>query len=192
MNKIFIISGPSGSGKDTILDAVIKKHPDFFRAISYTDREKRQDDKPDTYHFISSNAFDEFLKSGEIFEWEFARDHRRYGSSRQEIQDALDQGKNIIKIVGPKSFPNFKNIFGDQVVGIFIKFEDINLLKTRIKKNRPDITHEDLEIRFKQSFADMEFEKYYDYSVINPEGNPQIAISEVENIISKDLLSKRN
>lgn len=188
MNKIFVISGPSGSGKDTILEAVVKKHPDFFRAISYTDREKRQDDKPNTYNFISSDNFDKFIKSGEIFEWEFARDQRRYGSSRQEIQKALDEGKNIIKIVGPKSFPNFKNIFGVQVVGIFIKFENINLLKTRILKNRPDITQKDLETRFNQAFDDMEYEKYYNYSVVNPEGRPEKAISKVEKIIQKESL----
>jgi guanylate kinase len=187
MNKILVISGPSGSGKDTILEAVCKAHPDFYRAISYTDRDQRQDDKPDTYHFISKEEFDKNLESGEIFEWEYARDQRRYGSSRQEIQKALDEGKNIIKIVGPKSFTNFKNIFGDKVVGIFIKFENLGLLKTRIKKNRPDITEADLETRFAQAHKDMEFEKYYNYSVINPEGHPEIAIREVENIIDKEL-----
>lgn len=79
MNKIFVISGPSGSGKDTVIDALRQTFPNFAQPISYTDRDKRADDKPYTYHFISKEKFDELVKSGEIFEWEFARDERRYG-----------------------------------------------------------------------------------------------------------------
>ena len=187
MNKIVVISGPSGVGKDTLMEAMILKFPNLQRAISYTDREKRADDKPDSYHFVSKEKFDELLKSGEIFEWEYARDEKRYGSSQKEIQERLDAGKNIIKVVGPKSVPNFKNIFSDQAIGIFVKFDNIELLKNRIRKNRPDTSEQDIEIRFKQAFEDMKYERFSDYSVVNPEGHPEQAISEVENIIKKEL-----
>jgi len=185
--KLFIIAGPSGSGKDTIIDAMCQKIPALKKAISYTDREKRLDDKADSYHFISKEIFDELVKSGEVFEWEYARDERRYGSSKKEVMGHLAEGHNLIKIVGPKSFKNIKNIFGKQTTGIFIKYEGINLLKERIKKNRPDITERDLEVRFKQAFEDMGYEKDYDYSVINPEDHPEKAIGEVERIIQNEL-----
>jgi len=72
--RIFVIAGPSGVGKDTIMEILIKKLPNLVKAISYTDRLKRADDKLHTYRFISKEEFDEYLKTGEIFEWEYARD----------------------------------------------------------------------------------------------------------------------
>ena len=84
--RIFVIAGPSGVGKDTIMEILIKKLPNLVKAISYTDRLKRADDKLHTYRFISKEEFDEYLKTGEIFEWEYARDNiNRYGSSKKEF-----------------------------------------------------------------------------------------------------------
>lgn len=187
MSKIFIIAGPSGVGKDTIVEAVLQKFPQLEKTVSYTDREKRLDDKPNSYHFISKEKFDELVEEGEIFEWEYARDERRYGASKKEITESLERGKNLIKVIGPKSISNLRKIFGNKIVSIFLKFQNLNLLKERIKKNRPDSSNEDIEIRYNQGLKDMEFEKYYDYSVVNPEGHPERAIEEVEKIIQKEI-----
>lgn len=185
MNKIFVISGSSGVGKDYVVNEVLKLFPDIKKSISYTDRDRRADDKPDAYHFVSKEEFDHLLETGEIFEWEYARDDRRYGSSKKEVLGKLEQGENQIKIVGPKMFPNFKKIFGKKVIGIYIKYEDIDLMKKRIAETRPDITPKDLEVRYNQAKEDIKFEKYYDYSVINPEGHPEKAVEEIKNIINK-------
>jgi guanylate kinase len=83
-----------------------------------------------------------------------------------------------------------RKIFADQAIGIFIKYDSLDLLKDRIKANRPDITKEDLETRYKQAFTDMSYEKFYNYSVVNPEGHPEQAIEEVERIIAKELDEK--
>jgi len=187
MAKIFIIAGPSGVGKDTIIDGVKSQIPDLEEAISYTDREKRMDDKPDSYFFVPKDKFDSLIKEGKIIEWEYARDERRYGSSKKEIGRLLNSGKNLIKVVGPKSLVNFKKLFPGQLVGIFLKYENLDILKDRIRKNRPDITEEDLETRYNQAFEDMKCEKDYDYSVENPEGHPEIAIKKVTEIIEKEL-----
>lgn len=186
-NKIFVISGSSGVGKDYIINQTLKSFSNFKKAISYTDRDKRADDKPDAYHFISKEEFDKLIKSGEIFEWEFARDKRRYGSSKIEVIGFLESGENQIKIVGPKMFHNFKNLFGDKVVGIYLDYENIDLMKNRIRSTRPDMTEQDLEVRFNQAKQDIAFKKYYDYIVINPEGHPEIAVSKVEEIIKDNI-----
>jgi guanylate kinase len=181
--KIFILAGPSGVGKDTIMEAVVQRIPQLKRVISYTDREKRADDQENSYHFISREEFDHLVKEGEIFEWEYARDQRRYGSSKKEIFGFLDTGSNLIKIVGPKSFSNFKRIFGVRVVGIFIKYKNIDLLKQRLQKSRPGIKAKDLELRYAQAFKDMTYEQNFDFSIVNPEGHPEKAIGGVEKII---------
>lgn len=99
------------------------------------------------------------------------------------MADYLNSGKNILKIVGPKAFPNFKKIFGDKVVGIFLKCKDCETMEKRLREKRTDISESDLQVRLKQANEDLSFEKFYDYSVINPEGHPEIAVAEIEKII---------
>lgn len=191
--KIFVIAGPSGVGKDTIMEILIKKVPQLVRAISCTDRPKRTDDKSDSYHFVSKKEFNHLIKTNEIFEWEYARDKKnRYGSSRKEVLDSFQKGQSLIKIVGPKSFKkNFKQVFADQAIGIFIKYEDLGFLKNRIKQNRPDINPRELEIRYKQAFKDMAYAKDYDYLIVNPEGHPEKAVSQIKKIIEKIIKGER-
>ena len=185
--RIFVIAGPSGVGKDTIMEILIKKLPNLVKAISYTDRLKRADDKLHTYRFISKEEFDEYLKTGEIFEWEYARDNiNRYGSSKKEFDMLLKKGVNIIKIVGPKSFVNFRKIFGDRAIGIFIKYESLDELKPRLKRSRPDINKEEIEKRYCQAVKDMGYEKDYNYSVFNPEGHPESAAERIKQIIKEN------
>ncbi len=189
--KIFIIAGSSGVGKDTIIHEIMARFPELKKPVSYTDRERRLDDNPNSYHFISKEVFSELVETGEIFEWEYARDDRRYGSSKKEVVGNIENNLNQIKVVGPKMVANFKDVIGsDKVKAFFVKYENLELLKKRIAENRKDATPADIEIRFNQAKNDLEYEKDCNYSIINPEGHIEIAIEQISRIIKEELSDK--
>jgi len=185
MSKIFIISGPSGVGKGTIVDGLLK-NPDLnlYWAKSYTTRPQRISDKMEGhYHFCNLDAFKRLEKRGEILESNFYNGHW-YGSSKSEIDYALKAGRNVLKEIEVNGAMNYKKYYPNAVM-IFIK-ADLDNIKNRLirrKQNTPEQITERLEVAKKE----LEYEKEYNYSVVNPEGNPEKAISEVEKIISKEL-----
>ena len=184
-SKLFIIDGPSGSGKDYLIDEVIKKQPNLIKAINYTDRKPRPDENKNAYHFVSHDEFDRLIKSGEIFEREITReDGVRYGSSKKEVIENLNQGKNIIKVTGVIRWDYFKSQFQENAVFIFIKPSDINALKERLRNKYPGISENEIEIRFQNAFDKKKLAKY-DFVVENPEGHPEQAINKIIDIISE-------
>lgn len=186
-NKIFIIEGPSGVGKDSIINELIKTVPNLVKAKNYTDRPPRPNEGDGAYFFISSQKFDELVKTGEIFEWEDTRNNGvRYGSSKNEVMGNLEQGKSIIKVVGVKKYDFFKEKFGSSVVGIFLLFDDLNNLKKRLAKRYPGITESELEIRYQNAYEKIKFADKYDFRVINPEGHPEQAVEEIKKIIENE------
>lgn len=179
--KIFVISGPSGVGKGTIMEALLKNPAlNFYWAKSYSMREPRESDKCENHYiFIEENKFHELEKSGEIIESNFFCGSW-YGSSKSEINKALQNGKNVLKEVDVNGGMNYKKLYPDAVL-IFIK-ADLTDIKNRLI-HRGQNTDKEIEMRLKTDKEEFKYEKEYDYSVVNPEGHPEKAIEEVEKII---------
>jgi len=185
MNKIFIISGPSGVGKGTIVEGILKNPVlNLYWAKSYTTRPKRISDKMENhYHFCDSDAFKRLEKRGEILESNYYNGHW-YGSSKSEIDNALKAGRNVLKEIEVNGAMNYKKFYPDAVM-IFIKTNIKDIEKRLI--HRGQNTPEQIKERLVIARRELGYESEYKYSVINPEGHPEKAIEEVENIIKKEL-----
>lgn len=179
--KNFVISGPSGVGKGTIVEALLKNPTlNFYWAKSYTTRPPRQSDKAENhYFFVAEEKFKTLEKQGEIIESNFYNGNF-YGSSKSEIDKAILQGKNILKEVEVNGGMNYKKLYPDAVL-IFVK-ADLEDIKNRLI-SRGQNTTEEIEARLKTAEEELKYEKEYDFSVINPEGHPEKAIWEIEKII---------
>lgn len=183
--KIFVISGPSGSGKGTIVEGLLK-NPDLnlYWAKSYTTRPERESDKSeDHYLFVDEKKFKELEKAGEILESNFYNDNW-YGSSKSEIEKLISEGKTVIKEVDVNGGEAYRKTFPEAKL-IFIT-TSLNNIKARLIK-RGQNTDEEIADRLATAKKEIAMSKDYDHIVENPEGHPEIAVEEIINIIKKEL-----
>jgi len=179
--KIFIISGPAGVGKDTITKGVKKEHPDLRQIKSYTTRPPRKSDEVGNRIFVSASEFKKMIANKEMIEW--AKVHTfYYGRKKDDIVRHIEKGDNVIMDVDVKGAVTYEKIM-PEVISIFICYEDSAHFESRLKKNRPETSREELKIRRQSMIRELKFRKYYDYIVINYEGHPEKAIEKVEKII---------
>ena len=189
IGKLFIISGPAGVGKDTIIKGIRNKYPTFVVVKSYTTRPKRLSNEVNNRIFITEEKFKKMIDDNEFVEW--AKVHNwYYGRSKSDIVEALSNGKSIIIDVDVQGTKTYKEYI-PEAISIFIKYENLSNFAKRLITNRPEITPEELSIRKKSLYNEMKHEKYYDYSIINAENQQQKTIETVAKII-KDNIIKSN
>lgn len=184
-NKIFIISGPSGCGKGTIIEQLIKiPELNLYWAKSYTTRPSRSSDKIENkYIFTVEKEFKRLEKAGEILESNFYNNHW-YGASKTEIDNTLKRGQNVIKDVDVNGALAFRQLFPNCIL-IFIKSDLVDIEKRLRDRNQN--TNEEIEDRLTAAVKEISFAPRYDYTIENPEGHPEIAIKKITKVIQKEL-----
>ncbi|GAB3705098.1 guanylate kinase [Mariniluteicoccus flavus] len=97
MAGVFVVSGPAGVGKGTVVAGVMKEHPDVFLSVSVTTRKRRVTEVDGVhYHFISEDEFDDLLAGDGLLEWALVHGAARYGTPRGPVEAALAAEKTVI------------------------------------------------------------------------------------------------
>ncbi|MDE6472849.1 MAG: guanylate kinase [Ureaplasma sp.] len=183
-NKIFIISGPSGVGKKTIIDSFINDDAlNLSYSISMTTRQPRLGEQnAKDYYFVSHDDFQKAIENDEMVEWaEFCSN--KYGTKKSEIKRIIDSNKSVlleIEIQG--ALKVFKKFNRDEYVSIFIAPPSIKELKKRLK-NRSTENKKICKQRIKTAKLELPIQKEYDYVVIND--NLQECINQIVKIIKE-------
>ena len=116
---VFIISGPSGSGKDTVLAELFKKCPQLEFSISSVTRGMREGEKEgEKYYFISREKFESMIKEDKLLEYNLYVDNY-YGTPREPVEKAVNENKDIIIEVDVNGAGSIKEKLPD-AVSIFI------------------------------------------------------------------------
>ena len=189
--KLFILSGQSGVGKNTILKAILTKHPEFHRAVTFTTRDQRPEEiAGEDHYFVYQEKFDEMIKKGEFLE--YAKVHNdMYGTPKEQIENALKSGKNVLMEIDVQGATQVKKMMPEATL-IFIKYDGDNIesaIRNRLAhdNSRGETSEADIAKRIESAKKETAYEKDYDFSVVNPEGSPDLAINEVEEIINKEI-----
>lgn len=182
---LIVISGPSGSGKGTIIKEVLKKIPDLIYSISYTTRPKREGEiDGKDYFFIDNDKFKELIKKDFFLEWAKVYDYY-YGTNKDFVLERLNEGKDIILEIEIQGAKKIKEIYNKRsTVFIFIVPPDFNELKKRILNRKRGESEEEINKRMDFAKKEIEESKNYDYLIIND--NIGKAAKKIIDIINKE------
>lgn len=188
LGKLFLIVGPSGSGKGTVIDRLKVRYPGFVYPVSYTTREPRHDEKEgEVYHFITKEKFKKMIEEGEFLEYAVVHANNFYGTAKKEILDALRQGAVVIREVDIQGFDSIRKIVPtEHLVSIFMEVIDREDLKGRIMR-REKMSDEELKLRMQSALSEIERKGDCDYEVENKWGEIDECVANVEKIILKEI-----
>ena len=167
MNKggVFIISGPSGSGKVTVLAVLFSNKPDLLFSISSITRPMRQGEKEgEKYNFISKEKFLYMIENDMLLEHNvFVENY--YGTPREPVENAVKEGKDIIIEVDVNGAAQIREKL-PEAVSIFIMPPSFDELKRRLK-GRGTESDELIEKRLNSALGEIKRAAEYDYIIVN-------------------------
>ncbi len=163
--KLFVISGPSGVGKGTLVDELSKRVPDLKLSKSVTTRQPRKGEKPGKeYYFISEKNFNLRIKKNEFLEWALVYDNY-YGTPYATVKNSLYRGEDVVLEIDVQGAEQVKNKVPDSIL-IFIKPPSLEELRNRLKKRKTEKIR-DIELRIEVAKKEMELIDEFDFVVIN-------------------------
>lgn len=173
---LFVISGPSGSGKGTIVEQLIKSG-EFEFSVSATTRAARPGEEDGVhYYFISREEFEKKIERGEMLEHaEFVGN--LYGTPRDAVEKCLSAGRNIILDIEGTGAKNVKRLMPEAVL-IMIIPPDAKTLEARLR-GRGTESDEVITKRLGAAHKDFDNWEKYDYVVVNKEGKIDEAVSDI-------------
>lgn len=181
MGRLFVVSGPSGAGKDSIIEGLQRKGLKFYVVITTTSRPMRENEKQGhPYFFISKREFKRKIDCGELFEWANVYNHY-YGSTKQEVEKALEDYDIVILKIDPQGGRSIKKII-PRAITIFIVPPSFDLLEERLRMRGQD-SDEVINRRLKVARKELAHLLDWDYVVVNEEEALGQAVAEVMNII---------
>jgi len=180
--KFIIISGPSGVGKGTICDRLLKELNAWY-SVSMTTREMRDGEVEGVnYYFISKDEFIKRIGEGKLLEYNIYNDNY-YGTPKDKVLEKLDEGVNVFLEIDVNGAKNIKSIFPNALL-IYIAPPSIEELRARlVSRGTEDL--ETIENRLKIASEELKQISFYDHVVIND--NLEDAIGRVRNIILDGL-----
>lgn len=184
-NKLFILVGPSGVGKNTLLSGVIEKIPNLKLFPSYTTRPIRTGEKEGREHFFVTNEqFQKLIDKNLLLEHEEVHPGLFYGVPCLAKIKSLLEKNNLIKDIDVLGAQSLKKAFPENLVIIFVKPPSIEELKNRILK-RGELTQEQINARLARIPFEMEKITMADYQVINDK--LEDCVNDTIKIIQKEI-----
>jgi guanylate kinase len=182
-----VISGPSGVGKDTIIERLLKMDGNLRYSISFTTRPKRDYEVNDThYSFVTKPKFEELIGRGELLEWANYNGYF-YGTSRTRVEKLQRQGLDVILKIEVRGAEQVRAKRPDGVF-IFIAPPSMEELLHRREERGSDSVSE-IEERQRVARWEMSHAQYYDYVVTNEDA--QVAANDVMEIIRMERKRRR-
>lgn len=178
--KVIVIVAPSGAGKTTIAQQLLKDFPKIKFSTSATTRNPRKGETDGVdYYFLSEKEFDQKIDNEEFLEWEYYSGNR-YGTLRSEVDKLVKYGYFPLLDIEVKGALNVQRLYKSDAISIFIEPPSMEELRNRLSK-RGSETKASLQQRLKRAKMEMNYADHFDYSVVNDDIKK--AYAEVKNII---------
>ncbi len=181
----FVITGPSGAGKDTVIEGLRKKIPSITSVVTTTTRPMREgESEGNPYHFISRGEFEKKLSAGEFLEWATVYGNY-YGSEKREIERLRSLGVLAVFKIDIQGARTMKKTM-PEIFAIFIAPPDHETLVRRMRERGKD-SPEAMERRIETAKQEMADVSEWDAVVVNEEDRLSQTIDRVRQIIQSKL-----
>lgn len=181
---LLVLSGPSGSGKGTVSQAIMKENKEIVFSTSVTTRTPRPGEvNGENYFFVSKTKFEQMVEKDELLEHAFVHTNY-YGTPKQFVFDQIENGEIVLLEIDVQGALQIKKKYKEAVF-IFLIPPTMEELRNRLVK-RDTESEEEINSRFKNAFRELDFVGEYDYFVINDKVSQ--AVIDIENIIAAEKL----
>lgn len=181
---LIILSGPSGSGKDTVLDCLTNKNDSFKVSISMTTRAIRDNEVDGVnYYFTDRAFFEKQIKDNQMLEYaEYAGNY--YGTPKAAVDRMLNEGKNVVLKIEVQGAAKIRRLYPD-VISIFLMPPSMHILESRLRGRGTD-DEETINHRLFIACEEIKRSNEYDYIVVNDE--IENAVDKIETIIAAEKM----
>ncbi len=186
---LVLISAPSGGGKDTVIERLVKKFDDAVVYVTATSRKPRPGEVPGQhYYFYSPEKFREEIEAGNFLEWSMV--HGEFKGVRRDILgDTLRDHKIVIVQTDPQGMRKLKSQLPEAPT-VFIMPPSVESLKRRLDIRGTE-TPEQLEVRLRNAEIEMAAAPEYDYVVVNEDGKIDETVNVIAEIIRREARRPR-
>jgi guanylate kinase len=183
MSKVFVITGPSGVGKGTLISRLLERVPDLELSVSATTREPREGEVDGRdYHFLTRAEFDRRVDEKDFLEYANYSGNR-YGTLRSEVRKRLDAGRSVVLEIEVQGARQVRAAMGESVQ-VFIEPPSPAVLRERLEKRGTDST-EAIESRLQVAEQELTAADEFAYRVVNDDLGR--ATDELEGIVRAEL-----
>lgn len=160
--NLFVVSGPSGTGKSTLIERFLKQDKKSVFSVSYTTREKRANEMQGReYHFVDRETFLEMIKNDQFLEWEMVHENF-YGTPKKEVLNALEKGVDIFLDIDVNGALRIKKTYPQACLIFVVPPSKEELRKRLILRGEKAI-----DLRLKRYDEEIEKKHLFDYNITN-------------------------
>ena len=165
---VFVISGPSGGGKTTVVERLCQKLPRLVRSVSVTTRKPRPKERPGKdYQFISVDVFNAMIREKQLLEWAAVHE-AYYGTPKQPVISALNRCRDVVLSIDVQGAQQIQRALGKRAILIFLMPPSMEQLRERLQQRRTEVPAA-IERRLAVARQEMVCASWYDHAVINDE-----------------------
>jgi guanylate kinase len=188
LNKVIIFSAPSGSGKTTVVNHLLKTMPELGFSVSATTRKPRANENHGReYYFLEEQDFQEKVARGEFLEHEEVYKGINYGTLKSEVSRLWAEGKTVVFDVDVVGGMNIKKEYGDAALSVFLRPPNLDVLMERLRKRSTEVEHQ-LQMRISKAKDELKYEDKYDVKIINDKLDE--TLKKAEDIVLSFIHSK--
>ncbi|MFV1860005.1 MAG: guanylate kinase [Anaerolineales bacterium] len=181
---LVVISGPSGVGKDTVLDHMKQRGLPFHFVVTATTRPRRPGEvEGEDYFFVEEEQFLDMIEKGELIEHALVYNDYK-GVPRQQIREAMESAQDVVMRVDVQGAKTIRTLAPEALL-IFLTASDEEELARRLRKRRTE-SEADLQLRLETAKEELGYLEIFDYAVLNADSQVDKAVDTILAIIEAE------